>query len=516
MYEYESYWINSTPTTNYQTLDEDIHVDCLVIGGGITGITTAFLLQKEGYKTALIEKNRICLGTTGHTTAKITSQHGLIYSHIVNLYGQELAKQYANANQQAIRFITEIVEKYHLECEFTKEPAYVYTQDEESVASINKELLAALSLGLPAEAVESIELPINIKTGIRFENQAQFHPRKYVLALAKLFTDLGGVLYEKTKAVKLDPKNKIVQTDNHAITAKHIVVATHYPCFTEGHMFFARMSPYTSYITGVRRNSILNSGMYINSDSHIHSFRYTNTKNYQLLLLGGESHKTGHGQDETLRYKALHDYADELYPDMSVAYNWSAQDYITIDYIPYIGLLSEDYEDIYVGTGYGKWGMTNGTAAALVIRDLIKHGSNPWQDVYSPSRHMTVDGFKNLVADSIMNAGNFISSHYKVNHKDIAHLEQGQGDILKLDHRKVAVYRDHHNKYYFLDPTCPHLKCVVTFNDAEKTWDCPCHGSRFNYDGTFIDGPANKRLKPLHVVIHHPHDSVKKDDYEEE
>lgn len=506
MYEYESYWIKSTPATNYQSLDKDIQVDCLVIGGGITGMTAAFLLQKEGYQTALIEKNRICLGTTGHTTGKITSEHGLIYGHIMDLYGPKLAKQYANANQQAIRFIADLIDEYHLDCDFTTEPAYVYTQDDDNVASVNKELLAALSLGLPAEAVQSLELPINIITGIRFSDQAQFHPRKYILGLAKLFIDHGGAIYEKTPAVELDPKHKIVKTDKHTITAKHIVVATHYPCFTEGHMFFARMSPYTSYVTGIRRNSILNSGMYINCDRRVRSFRYANTEDHQLLLLGGESHKTGHGQDETLRYKTLHDYVDELYPDMSVAYNWSAQDYITIDYVPYIGLLSEDYKDIYVGTGYGKWGMSNGTVAGLIIFDLIKHGSNPWQEVFSPSRHMTVSGFKNLVADSIRNAGNFISSHFKVSHQDIAHIEQGQGAIIKLDHMKVAVYRDHDNQYYFLDPTCPHMKCNVTFNEAEKTWDCPCHGSRFNYDGSFIDGPANKELKPLHVVVRHPLD----------
>lgn len=503
MYEYESYWIKSTPATDYPVLQEDLDVDCLIIGGGITGITTAYLLQQEGLRTAIIEKNRICLGTTGHTTGKITSQHSLIYSHIIDLYGPQLAKQYADANQEAIRFIADTIHEQDFDCEFSREPAFVYTQDEDNLASINKELLATLSIGLPAETVETTELPFNIITGIRFSNQAQFHPRKYILALADAYVKAGGSIYEQTKAIKLDPKKKVVETSNHAISAKYIVVATHYPCFTEGHMFFARMSPYTSYVTAIRRHDVLSSGMFISGDMNVHSFRYTNTKNYQLMMVGGESHKTGHRDDETICYKSLQDYADSLWPDMSVLYNWSAQDYITIDYIPYIGLLSDDYEDIYVGTGYGKWGMTNGTVAGLMFRDFITKGHSPWQDVYSPSRHMTIDGFKNLFADSVRNIGDYITSHTKVNHQDIAHIMQGQGDVIKIDHMKVAVYRDHVNKYYFLDPTCPHMKCIVSFNDAEKTWDCPCHGSRFNPDGTYIDGPANKNLRALHVEVHH-------------
>lgn len=509
MYEYDSYWIKSTPTTDYDKLVEDISVDCVVIGGGITGITTAFLLQQQGLKTIIIEKGRICLGTTGHTTGKITSQHNLIYSYLIDNFGKKPAKQYADANQQAIRFIIDMVNEYDIDCDLNIEPSYVYTTDKENNILINKELVAALSLGLPAEYVDSTDLPFGIEGGIRFLNQAQFHPRKYILELANLFVKNGGKIYENTQAIDIDPKKSIVTTDSNTITANNIVIATHYPFYSKGHLYFARMSPYTSYVIGIDGKSKLKKGMYISCDRDTRSFRYTEDANNSLLLVGGQTHKTGQSEDddENNNYKILMDYTNELYCDVSMQYKWSAQDYITIDKVPYIGLLNVDYDNIYVATGYGKWGMTNGTVAAMIIKDLIVDGTNPWQEIFNPSRAFTMDSIKSMFADSVNTGSEFVSSRFKITSDEIKRLKPTEGIVVKVDNKTIGAYLDENNKLYLVDTTCPHMKCKVQFNDAEKTWDCPCHGSRFNYDGTFIDGPANENLKRIELDV---------DDYEEE
>ena len=501
MYEYDSYWIKSTPDTNYEKLVEDVSVDCVVIGGGITGITTAFLLQQQGLQTIIIEKGRICLGTTGHTTGKITSQHNIIYSYLIDNFGKKLAKQYADANQQAIRFIIDTVNKYNIDCDLNIEPSYIYTTDENTNILINKELVAALSLGLPAEFVDATDLPFGIKGGIRFLNQAQFHPRKYILQLANLFIENGGKIYENTQAIDIDPKKSIVTTNSNSITADNIIVATHYPFFSKGHLYFARMSPYTSYVIGIDGKTKLKKGMYISCDRDTRSFRYVQNNNDRLLLVGGQTHKTGQSDDENNNYQILMDYTNELYCDVSMQYKWSAQDYITIDKIPYIGLLNEEYNNIYVATGYGKWGMTNGTVAAMIIKDLIVDGTNPFKDIYDPSRNFTMDSVRNIFADLVNSSGEFLTSRFRMNYEKLEKIKPTQGMVLKINNKTVGIYRDENDKLYVLDTTCPHMKCKVQFNEAEKTWDCPCHGSRFNYDGTFIDGPANENLKRIESDI---------------
>jgi len=508
LYESDSYWIKSTPSTNYPTLEEDISVDCVVIGGGITGITTGLLLQQQGLKTIIIEKNKICLGTTGHTTGKITSGHNLIYSYLIDTFGKKLAKQYADANQQAIRFIIDTVKKYDIDCDLCIEPSYVYTTDEDNVIMINKELVAALSLGLPAEYVDLTDLPFGIEGGIRFLNQAQFHPRKYILELARIFEENGGTIYENTQAINIEPRESIVTTTSNTITAKNIVIATHYPFYSKGHLYFAKMSPYTSYVVGASGHTKLKKGMYISCDRDTRSFRYLDTHNDRLLFIGGQSHKTGQSEDENYNYTILMDYINKLYNDVSIDYKWLAQDYITIDKVPYIGLLSNDYDNIFVGTGYGKWGMTNGTVAAMIIKDLITKETNPWKDVFNPSRSFTLDSIRNMFADSVNTSGEFIASRFKNSKEEIENLKPTEGKVIKVDNITIGAYRDENNRLYLLDTTCPHMKCKVQFNDAEKTWDCPCHGSRFNYDGTFIDGPANRDLKKIELDT--------EDDYEKE
>jgi glycine/D-amino acid oxidase-like deaminating enzyme/nitrite reductase/ring-hydroxylating ferredoxin subunit len=498
LHKYNSYWIKSTSSTDYPTLSQDINVDCLVIGGGITGITTAYLLQQEGLKTVLIEKDRICLGTTGHTTGKITSCHNLIYSHLIDTFGKQLAKQYADANQQAIRTITKLVNDNNIDCDFSTHPSYVYTTDKNNIARINKELVAALSLGLPVEFVDSTDLPFGIEGGLRYHDQAQFHPRKYIIKLAELFVNNGGAIYENTKAINLDPNTSQVTTRNNTITAKNIIIATHYPFYAKGHMYFAKMSPYTSYVTGIKGDSILKKGMYISCDHNTRSFRYVDSDE-KLLLFGGQSHKTGQSEDELSNVEILQKYAQSLYTDVSIKYNWSTQDYITVDLVPYIGLLNNDYDNIYVGTGYGKWGMTNGTVAGLIIKDLITTGTSPYKDIYNPSRSFTLNSMKNIYADTINSSGEFITSRFKISKSHVENIRPAEGKIIKIDNKKIGVYRDTNNKLYMLNTTCPHMKCKVQWNEVEKTWDCPCHGSRFSYDGTFIDGPANKDLEKISI-----------------
>ncbi|PJI06789.1 MULTISPECIES: FAD-dependent oxidoreductase [Clostridium] len=491
----KSYWLDSTGGTNYPILESDIKVDVAVIGGGITGITTAFLLKKEGIKVALFEADGIVQGTTGHTTAYVTSQHDLIYNSLIESMGKEKAKQYADANEGAIDFIENMVKKYDIDCDFLRLPAYAYTTDKKYVQDIKKEVLAARSLGIKADFIEKLDLPFSIEGAVRFDNQAQFHPRKYLLKIAEKIPGNKSKIYEHTRIVDIEKNDDIytlVTDTGFKIVAEKVVLASHFPFYDGMGLYFAKLRPQRSYVITAQIKDKLPQGTFVEEGSGGYYFRNQRYRDSEMLIIGGQGHRTANSDDMIDRYTHLREYAKINFNVEKFLYVWSTQDYVTIDGIPYVGRLNSSSKNIYVATGYGEWGMTNGTAAANIIKDLIVSNKSPYEDVYNPSRSV-IHGIKNLVKENFDVAEELIKGKFGHGEYDID-LKNDEAKTVEIKGNKYGAYRDKNGKLHLVDITCTHLGCELKWNSAEKSWDCPCHGSRFTFEGDIIEGPAVARL----------------------
>lgn len=489
------YWIGTTEDTNYPELTEDITVDAGIVGGGLAGITSAYLLKKEGFKVAVIEADRICKAATGHTTAKITSQHTLTYDKAIKTFGKELTQQYADANQHAVKFMTDLVKSCNIQCNYELKSAYVFTQDQKSVEKIRKEAEAAVSLGIPAEFVPETPLPFPVLGAVRFTDQAQFHPRKYVLALAENIPGDGSYIFENTRAVDVDEGETctIKTVNGKKVKARHVIIASHYPFYDGKGMYFARMYPSRSYLLAFKVEENIPDGMFINIDTPGMTLRSQSHEGGRILIFGGEAHKTAHGEQTSAHYENLRKLVRTMFTVKEELYHWSTQDYYTLDGIPYVGRLTSNTPNIYVATGFKKWGMTNSTAAAIIIKDLIIKGKSSWEGIYSPQRAATGTAAATFIAQNADVAMQLISGKIE-NPDDEIDIEKGEGKVVEYKGKRTGVYKDEVGKLYLLDITCTHMGCELQWNDGEKSWDCPCHGSRFSYDGSIMEGPA---LYPL-------------------
>lgn len=492
----ESYWMAAASVTDYPALESDIETEIAIVGGGLIGITLAYLLKKEGVKVTLIDADRIGQGTTGHTTAKITSQHSLIYDRIASKFGREKAMQYATANETAIRTISELIKENNIRCDFSNQPAYVYTLLDEYVKKIEDEVKAADTAGIKAAYLDRIPLPFTIKAAMRFDNQAQFHPRKYLLALAKKIPGEGSNIFENTKAVDLHEgvTCSVITSCGHKISAPRVVLASHYPFYDRHGLYFARLYPERSYALGVRISKKFPEGMFITAEEPGRSFRSHPDEDGEIVIIGGEHHKTGHGENTFSHYETLRDYSYSIYDVKQITSRWSAQDYTTMDDLPYAGYITSDRKNIFAATGFGKWGMTNSTASAMLIRDLILKGNSPWAPVYDPSRFNPGASAKNFVVENADVAKTLVTGILNTNPPEVD-LKPGEGKITEIDDKKVGAYRDEKGKLHLVNTACTHLGCELKWNSAELSWDCPCHGSRFTYEGDIIEGPALKSLK---------------------
>lgn len=493
----QSYWIASTPTTDYPALNEDMNVEVLIIGGGITGISCAYFLKKEGLKVAVLEADRIAQGTTGHTTAKITSQHNLIYSKIKTQMGEELARQYADANEFAIKEIKRVADDNNIECDYVPQSAFVYTQQEEYIQKISDEVKAASSLGIEAFFTETIPFPISVKAAVRFDNQAQFHPRKYLLALAKNIYDDGVPIFENSRAVDIEESSRyIIKTDRgKKVTAEKVVIASHYPFYNKPGLYFTRIFSERSYVVAVKAKEKYPGGMYISAEEPARSLRYQDSESGELILVGGDHHKTGQGKDTTKHYETLIDFANSIFTVEDIPFRWSTQDCMTMDGLPYVGNFTSDTPNMYIATGFGKWGMTNSMASAVIIKDLIVKGKSPWQDVYNPSRKTIIASAKNFIVENFNVAEQLLDGKLSLPPEDVD-IKPGEGKVIKADGKRAGAYKDEQGTLHVVNTTCTHMGCELNWNSAEKTWDCPCHGSRFSYEGKIVEGPA---VKPLTV-----------------
>ncbi|MFY9593925.1 MAG: FAD-dependent oxidoreductase [Clostridiales bacterium] len=498
----ESYWIASTETTNYPTLNQDINVDILIVGGGFVGFACAYKLIEEGFKIAILEGNRILNGVTAYTTAKITSQHELIYKKLQKQMGIELAQQYADANQYAIKEIKRIAEKHNIECDYVPESAFAFTQQDKYIQKIEDEVKIATDLGIKATFVDEIPFNLPIKAAVRFDDQARFHPRKFTLGLAKYIEEKGVQIYENSRAVDIEEDNNgyIVTTDQgKKVTAKKVIIATHYPFYNKHGMYFSRIYVERAYVLAIQVKEKYPGGMYINIDDPARSLRNQKAENGELILVIGDHHKTGQGRSMVKHYKALVDFANNLFTVENIPYRWSTQDCMTLDGIPYVGNFTSNTPNLYIATGFQKWGMTNSIVASLLIKDLIIHGESPWEDVYNPSRKTIIASAKTFIVENYNVAEQLIDGKLEQLPKE-ADLKPGDAKVLKIDGKRVGAYRDRQGELHLVNTTCTHMGCELNWNSAEESWDCPCHGSRFTYEGKIISGPAVNPLKAINDV----------------
>lgn len=405
----KSYWIASTSENKYPSLEEDIDVDIAIVGGGMVGISTAYQLRDVGFKIAILEAENIIMSTTAHTTAKLTSQHGLIYDKMKSQMGDKLAQQYASANEMAIHEIKKIANENNIQCDYMSESAFIYTQDDEYIKKIENEVDAAISLGINASYVDSIPFPLPIKAGIRFDNQAQFHPRKFLLPLANIIHNEGISIYEYSRVTEMDEdgdKYILTTSQGKKVRASKVIIASHYPFYNKPSMYYARLYVKRAYIVAIRAKEKYPGGMYINAETPARSLRQVNTDNGELILVVGES---------------------------------------------------------------------------------------PWEEVYNPSRKTVLASAKNFVVQNVNVATKLIEGKVS-NIPDNLDIQQGEAQVVEIQGERIGAFKDDNGKLYFVDTTCTHMGCELNWNSAERSWDCPCHGSRFTYDGKIIQGPA---VEPL-------------------
>lgn len=492
----EPYWLASTYKTNYPALENDIKVDVAIAGGGITGITSAYMLKKEGLRVALIDAGRILQGATGHTTAKLTSQHSLIYNKIKNYMGSEKARQYAEANESAIRTVSGLIKDEEIDCDFHWEPAYIFTLTDSYIQKIADEANVAKSLGIKASYIENIPLPFKVKAAVRFDEQARFHPRKYLLALAGKIAGDGSFIFENTRVVNIHEGNPctVITRQGNRVIADYVIIATHFPCYDGKGFYFARMYPERSYALAVKVREKFLGGMYITAEDPAKSLRSQEYEGGELLIVSGEHHKTAHGARLRSHYEDLLEFTEKHYDVQELPYRWSTQDYTTLDKVPYIGRLTSKNPDIFVATGFRKWGMTSGTVSAMIIKDLIVKGENPWAELYDPSRFVPNPSITRFISMNAHVAAELVSGKLRPVTQDID-VEKGEAANVEIEGQKMGIYQDGEGTLHTVDTTCTHMGCELKWNDAEKSWDCPCHGSRFTYDGEIVEGPAINELQ---------------------
>ncbi|MDL4839697.1 FAD-dependent oxidoreductase [Aquibacillus rhizosphaerae] len=493
----EPYWRESVDIPSFPRLEENIHVDVGIVGGGITGITTAYLLTKKGLKVAVIDAGKLFNGTTGHTTAKITAQHGLIYDELIQHFGENKAKLYYQAAMDAKRFVKDTITEHNIACDFSEQDAYVYTNEDKYVSKISNEMKAYEKLEIEGEITDEIPFDIPIKTAIIMKNQAQFHPLQYLTTLVHYIKDNGGLIYEDTTATDVENGDHpiILTRDGHRIICNHVVAASHFPFYGGQGFYFSRMYPERSYIVAVKSDKKYPGGMYINAEQPTRSLRSTTVDGEELWLIGGENHKTGQGKSTIEHYEALEKFADSTFGIKEYSYRWSAQDLTTLDKVPFIGPITEDQPEVLIATGYRKWGMTNGTTAALLITDLITKQANDYKELFAPSRFHADPDLKKFASINADVAKHMIQGKLEFTSTKIEDVKEDEGRIVRLNGQRAGVYRDTNGEVHVVDTTCTHMGCEVNWNAGDRTWDCPCHGSRFSVTGEVVEGPAQKPLK---------------------
>nr|WP_239534021.1 FAD-dependent oxidoreductase [Thalassobacillus pellis] len=478
-------------------MTEDTSAEIVIVGGGITGITTAYLLTKENKDVVLLEGSQLLNGTTGHTTAKITAQHDLIYDELIQHFGKEKASLYYQANDEALRFVRGTASQNQIDCNMETEDACIYAQTDEYKDKLDKEYAAYQEIGIPCEYKDDVPFEAEVKKALYMKDQSRFHPLKYLSFMVDEILKNGGRIYEHTVAIDIEeePQLSVRTKQGHKVACDKIISCSHFPFCDKLGFYFARMYAERSYVVAIEPKKPLTAGMYLSVDEPVRSIRKAAYDGEEVLLISGESHRTGEGVDTSFHYRALEEFAAETFGIKNKVAQWSAQDLFTLDKVPYIGKATKNNENILIATGYKKWGMTSGTVAALLLRDLATGKNNRYEKLFTPSRFQADPSLKKFLSNNFNVASHLIEGKLELVGTRPESLEKGQGDIVEINGKRAGAYKDEKGKLHIVDTTCTHMGCEVDWNSAEHTWDCPCHGSRFSINGEVIEGPAKNPLR---------------------
>lgn len=497
----KSLWVHSIETTAhpFPELPGDMHVDVAVIGGGIVGLTAAEKLLQQGRSVVVIEARRIGRQVTGKSTAKITSQHNLTYHRLTEEHGEEKTRYYAEANQAAIEEIAAITDKYNIACDFERKNAYVYSRDGKQIKKMKEEVATALKLGLPVTWQDRADLPFPIDGVVCFANQAQFNPGKYLVGLALSLEQRGCAIYENTRVEESRhgaPCHLV--TGKGTVTARDVVMATHMPLGKTG-LLFAKAFPRTHPMIAARiRPEAALDGMYISAEEPIHSFRsYIDGDGNSWLIAVGQSFQTGHSEQELESFKDLEAFLRQHFGIDKFDFKWTNHDYYSMDGVPFIGRASAREKHFYVGTGFNAWGITTSTVAGIIIADLIAGEEGPWTKCFEATRIKPLAGGRRFISENLKAGRQLVQGRLQDRPHHAGDILPGEAVVLEQHDDKIAVFKDEDENIYAVSAVCPHMGCILGWNRTERTWDCPCHGSRFDYDGQLLHGPAVSNLEPM-------------------
>jgi glycine/D-amino acid oxidase-like deaminating enzyme/nitrite reductase/ring-hydroxylating ferredoxin subunit len=495
-----SLWMDTTrDAPPFPVLREDLDVDVAVIGGGLLGVTTAYLCARDGARVALLEHDVVGGGVSGHTTSKVTALHGAVYAELRDRHGADAARDYAAGNVAAIELVARLADELGIDCELARRPACTYVVEADQRSTIIDEDGAAQEAGLPTYRVAATPLPHPVAEAVRLDDQIEFHARKYVLGLARATVALGGVVAERTTATAVDEGDRaVVETDRGAtVRAGDVVVATLMP-FLDRAAWWTRLTPMRSYCIAVRGATTIPDAMLISADQPTRSIRPARGPDGEpLLIVGGEGHPTGADDDTRRRYRALEAHAREHYGGdaLEVTHRWSAHDLMPADGLPFVGRYHPAAEHLWTAAGFRKWGMTNATMAAEILAARIAGRGHPLAERFDTTRLDALRQAPGMVKEAVKDAKRFVGDRLRGGeHDDVDALAPGEGGLVKVDGELVAAYRAEDGTVSRVSPTCTHLGCRVAWNTAERSWDCPCHGSRFAPDGTVLTGPATAPL----------------------
>ncbi len=484
--------------------DKQMIYDAIIIGGGITGLTTAFLLQAKGKKCILCEAANIGFGSTGGTTAHLNTMLDTTFNEAESDFGEENASLLADSAKEAISLIEALSIEHKIDCDFKYTNGYLFSQNQAETKQLGEIIEASKRAGIQIDWTDDIPIAIPIDQACKFGSQAQFNVGKYLLGLAAAFEKAGGTILQNSRVNEISKANDIhdISTPFGKIRAINVVYATHIPPGIN--IFSFKCAPYRSYAMAFTiKDGNFPSGLVYDMEEPYHYFRTYNSNNKKYIIAGGFDHKTGHQDNTEYCFTQLEAYLRKYFDIDAIEYKWSSQYYVPVDGLPYIGPMPGG-DNTYVATGFNGNGMIFGTLSGKIITDAILNIDNSYAKLFSPSRIKPIAGFADFVKENADVVSQFVKGRFSYEQiESLSDLARGEAKIVEWENEKIALYKDEDGKIWGVSPVCPHAKCIVSWNNAEKTWDCPCHGGRYSYNGTLLTGPAKTGLSP---VIYQPID----------